>query len=168
MTCMAAPVLKNATKKNMNNPTLPKEAGSYILIPDDYAIQVEAGEYLDIVIGFTEKNKAGMGFSHPNIFDDKPVKMEFKHYHQNGSKSWTSEMGRDFTLRIPREQILLVRENGYSYPKVIINGETITLNVSGGGGKVWTDWIHNGSHTVVNLPIKTVKAIAEVSMPVQL
>jgi hypothetical protein len=94
---------------------------------------------------------------------------EFWFKHDNGgSKSWTSANGIEHTFVIPRSKIQLVREKGYSYPKIVIGGMTVTLNVSGGSGPAnfpgWVDYIGETASTLVNLPMEVLQAIAETSV----
>lgn len=145
-------------------PALPSKAGTYILIENEYAIHVETdGDYIALRVGYT-KTGAGIDSSFPTMARKRTTTFEFKHYHHNGSKSWTKEPGTEFVFILPRSEVKLVRENGYSYPKVIINECEVQLNTSGGGGKVWTDFIGEYVCTSINLPLATLSAIASVAV----
>ena len=146
------------------NPTFPEQAGCYVLIEGQYAIDIRAsGPNLILVVGYTRG--PGLTFSHPNLLTHEH-EFWFKH-DSGGSKSWTSANGIEHTFIIPRSKIQLVREKGYSYPKIVIGGMTVTLNVSGGSGARfpgWVDFIGETASTLVNLPMEVLRAIAEASI----
>lgn len=98
--------------------------------------------------------------------------MEFKHYRSSGGKFWTSAPGVDFLFCIPKSKIKLLPIQGHSYVHVEINGVEVVLNVCGGttydketGKSGWQDWVRDEAHTLVNMPLKKIKAIAEVAIP---
>jgi hypothetical protein len=149
----------------ITEPTLLSECGTKVTIDekDKYNIDIEAGEYLVISMGFTS-NKPGAKFNHPNIALTKKTIHEFKHYRQGGSKFWTSRAGIDHYLIIPRNQIKIIPEKGYSYIKAEINGVKVSFNVSGGGGGGWTDYLRTLTQTSVNHKLADIKKIAEVAV----
>jgi hypothetical protein len=151
--------------------TFPTVKSLYVLIPDKYALAIEDGQTLTLVMGFTH-DKAGARFEHPNISKSRGKKFEFKHYGQNGSKWWTSEQGVDHYLVVPRDQIRIVREMDYDYPRIVINNETVRLNVSGGSGgrgfPGWVSWIYGEAETCINHSLETLKAVCEVAIKTEL
>lgn len=150
----------------ITKPTLLSDCGILVTIDDKqkYNISIEQGDYL-IVIAGASAGKASMNFDHPNISATKKVIHEFKHYRKGGSKFWTSRAGKNYYFVIPRDQITLLPEKGYSYIPAEINGVKVTFNVSGGGGGgVWTDFLRNITEISVNHRIKDLKKIAEVAV----
>lgn len=155
----------NELPDNVTQATFPKLQGAYTLIPDEYTVIVtEDGEYLTLVFGFTKRE--WWSYTHPNLVRSEEKMFEFKH--DKPYKHWTSEPGIEHTFMVPRDKVHFVRENGYSYPKLWINGQVITLNTSGGcGGKIkgWVDWIYpDGVSTLVDLDKATVNAVAAVAI----
>jgi hypothetical protein len=56
----------------------------------------------------------------------------------------------------------LKSEPGFSFPKIEINGRTVTLNCGGGTmGGGWVDWIWNEAHALVNMDKATVAAVLD-------
>jgi hypothetical protein len=114
-------------------------------------------------MGFTA-GKSGANFTHPNIAATSKEVHEFKHYRNNGSKFWTSRAGINHYLVIPRNQIKLLPEKGYSYIKAEINGVKVSFNVSGGGGNGWTDFLSTSAHTSINHKLSDFKKVCEVAV----
>lgn len=126
----------------------------------------EADEYLVLVLPF-DGNKPGARFTHPNIVRTRNKKLEYKHYRADGSKYWTSKLGVEQVLVVPRALVQLninPTDPGYSYVPVIINNAEVTLNVSGGTANGWTDWVNTVCSACSNHPLKTLKAIAAVAV----
>lgn len=147
---------------------MPEERGWYVVIPGDYALAIqESGPNLIVVLGALVTDEA-YNFTHNNLLRRVDHKFEFKHYHANGSKSWTSKPGRYFAFIVPRSAIMVKRKCGYSYPEVRINGHEFRLNVSGGSGgrdrKEWTDYISEEVHASVGHPLADYEALAEVAL----
>jgi len=123
------------------------DCSNSLVIDNDYSINIEPSENQIIIMGF-DANKSASKFKHPNISATVKRIHEFKHYRKNGGKFWTSRAGVDHYLVIPRNQITILSEKGYSYIKTEINGVKVTLNVSGGtNGKGWADYLNTRCHT---------------------
>jgi hypothetical protein len=154
-----------STGKLLTEPTLLSECGTKVTldVKDQYNIEIEPSDYLVIIMGFTA-NKAGAKFTHPSIARTRKTVHEFKHYRKNGSKFWTSRAGVDHVFVVPRNQIKLLPEKGYSYIRAEINGVKVSFNVSGGGGGGWTDFLTTFTSTSVNHKLSDVKKIAEVAV----
>jgi hypothetical protein len=152
--------------KIVTAPILLSDCPSRITIDekDKYDIEIEAGEYLIVVMGFGV-DKGASRFQHPNIVASYKKIHEFKHYRKNGSKFWTSQAGVNHVFVIPRNKITIIPEKGYSYIKAEINGVKVSFSVSGGtcsGG--WADYLNIMTHTCINHKLEDVKKIAEVSV----
>lgn len=147
-------------------PTKLNEIKDIFQIDSTYQIKVnpQPEDFIFLVLGFSH-DKPGASIQHPAILDRKNRVHEYKHYKANGGKSWTSKAGVDILVAVPRNEVTLLPEKSYSYPKVEIGGQKITFNCSGGGGNIWTDWIDGINHTSTNMPIKKVKAILSKSIP---
>jgi len=155
-----------APSKIVTAPILLSNCPSRITIDEKekYDIEIEAGDYLVVVMGFGV-DKAASRFKHPNISASYKKVHEFKHYRKNGGKFWTSKAGIDHVFVIPRDKITIIPEMGYSYIKAEINGVKVVFSVSGGscrGG--WADYLNNTTHTCINHKLEDVKKIAEVSV----
>ncbi len=141
--------------------------GEFIVDTDDggYRVLIESGDHLILVAGATY-GKPAAKFQHPNVVARKCEVHEFKHYRKAGSKFWTARPGVNFYLVVPKDQIEMIPEKGYSYVPVKINGQKLVLNVSGGGSfdhGGWTDWVHRVVHTSVGFSKRTLKALADVA-----
>ena len=131
-----------------------------------YEIQFDSAPFLVLVFG-TLLNTAPDRFTHPNLLGKRCVVHEVKHYHQNGSKSWTRHPGANLYLALSKTSVKVVREHGYSYPKVVIAGRLLDLNVSGGGGEVWQDFARSRVSTAINHTVATLRAVADVALTVE-
>jgi hypothetical protein len=80
-----------------------------------------------------------------------------------GTKFWTSRLGRDFYFIVPKTEIKLIRDKGYSWVPVVVNGMKFSLNVSGGGAAQWVDSIRICCHTHCGWTKANLKKLAEVS-----
>jgi len=135
-----------------------------IVVDKDYDIAVDNGDHFVVEIGFT-KNHRSAHFTHPNIARTLERILEFKHYHNDGSKHWEQKKGGSHYFVVPQKFVEFPLEKGYSYVAAIINGERIVFNVSGGTSeKGWRDWVGIKVSTCVNQNIKTLQAIAAVSV----
>ncbi len=115
-------------------------AGERFQVADDYKIELPPGNHL-IVIAGAHMGESAYDFDHPNIVAKKSELFEFKHHRQSGSKFWTAKAGMSFFLVIPKAQIELLPEKGYSHVPVLIQGRKCFLNVSGVGSGGWTDYV---------------------------
>jgi len=86
-------------------------------------------------------------------------------YWPNGRKRWFQHAGRDFYFVIPRDRIALVFARGYSYVPVVINGQTLHLNVSGGTcDDGWTDFVRQVS-VGIQFSKQKLDLLAEAALP---
>ena len=135
-----------------------------ITVDDKYYLVIEKADEYAFIFPYTKGNK-GVAFTHPNIAGSRDNTLEFKHYHSDGGKHWTSESGVEHAVLVERSKIEFLKEKGYSYPKVRINGVTLTLNTSGGSYKDgWGDYIPKIISTCVNVPVTEFKAICDVAI----
>ena len=138
--------------------------GTYTLKDDPtYHIRVDPEPNIILAVSVYADARTST-FDHPNIVRRAPKVLEFKHYRAKGSKFWTAHPGITFYFVVPKENIELIEEKGYSYVKTLIGGRKVTLNVSGGAGNGWTDYIGVIAGTHVGYPLRTLKAIAENSL----
>lgn len=156
---------KHTAGKVITEPTLLSECETKVTIDekDRYNIEIQPGKYLVIKAGFTT-GKPGAKFSHPNITASGRTIHEFKHYRRGGSKFWTRRAGVDHYLVVPRNQIKLIPEKGYSYVRAEINGVKVLFNVSGAGGEGWTDYLTTFTTISVNHKLFDLKKICEVAI----
>lgn len=148
-------------------PTLPvplTETRLHVL--EDYDVVVETSPCIVLRMGFGLAKQAQLDFRHSNMLARQWVIHDFRHDRRDGHKSWSTRAGLDIYFAVHKTAIQLVKYNGLSYPVVKIGGELFTLNVSGGGGGIWTDWIRNTASTCVDLPMKKLKVVAAQSLPV--
>jgi hypothetical protein len=126
-----------------------------------YQIRIPEGDYLFLTISAFYGSPA-FNFNHKNILHSENKIMEFKTYLSNGGKRWTQKAGKDFLFAIKKDKIYMVEEEGYSYVKVIINGEKYSLNVNGGtNGSCWVDFVSQGSHVGVTKKKSNIQKLAE-------
>jgi len=141
---------------------LPIEGG-LLHLTTDYHISVPEGPCLIIRAGAGLDSRAA-AFTHPNVLEREPTVHHFKHYRPGGGKYWTSKAGVNFYFAIPKEQILLHPEPGYSYVKAQINGQEVVFNVSGGSFDGWTDFLTNPVEISVNHPVRVLRQLAEAAL----
>jgi hypothetical protein len=109
-------------------------------------VRLPPGDHLTVIAG-AHLGEPAYDFDHPNIAAKKSELFEFKHYRTGGSKFWTSKAGISFSFVIPKAQIELLAEKGFSYVPVLIHGRKCRLNVSGGTGNGgWTDHLGQVVH----------------------
>jgi len=130
---------------------------------DRYQIDIQPGDNLLIEIGASVR-KAASRFTHPNIIQSIKRVYDFKHYRNNGSKFWTIQAGISHYVIIPKSQVYILPEKGYSYVKAEINGVKVTFNVSGGTANGWTDWLGIGCQISINHKLSDIKKICEVAI----
>jgi len=138
-------------------------AYDFMLSDGLYRVVFGGGDYLLLDVGF-ELTKPLAHEANPNALAKRDKKFEFKHSAPNGAKWWTSSLGVTFLFAIPKENIQIVADTcGYSYPKIVINEQTITLNTSGGtiDGGGWGDFVGDAASTLINLCREEFLAIAE-------
>lgn len=134
-----------------------------------YIVTFPQGDHLIVCVG-ADYGTAGAKFNHPKVAIKASRVFELKHYHPVRGKFWTARAGIDFSFVIPKKEIELVEEHGYSYPKIIIGGEKYTLSVTGGTfpSGSWTDTVHQGAHMGIKCKVKTLKHLAEYAISPEL
>jgi hypothetical protein len=139
-------------------------AGERFQVEDDYRVELPPGNHL-IVIAGAHMGESAYDFDHPNIVAKKSELFEFKHYRKSGSKFWTSKAGMSFYLVIPKAQIELLPEKGYSYVPVLIHGRKCRLNVSGGTGNGgWTDYVRQVAHVGCGWTVTALRSLAMIAL----
>jgi len=138
-------------------------AGERFQVEEGYTVELPPGNHLTVIAGACLGEPASR-FDHPNVAAKKSELFEFKHYRRSGSKFWTSRPGVNFYFVVPKAQIDLLPEKGYSYVPVLIRGRKCRLNVSGGGGSErWTDYVRSVVHVGCGWPLKDLKLLAEIA-----
>ena len=139
-------------------------AGERFQVEDDYRVELPPGNHL-IVIAGAHLGEPAYNFDHPNIAAKKSEVFEFKHYRKGGSKFWTSKAGMSFYFVIPKAQIELLPEKGYSYVPVLIQGRKYRLNVSGvGDGNGWTDYVRQVVQVGCGWTIAAIRSLAAIAL----
>ena len=139
-------------------------AGDTFQVEADYQVKLPPGDHL-IVIAGAHLGKPGYNFDHPNVAVKKSELFEFKHYHRTRGKFWTSRPGANFYFVLPKAQIELLPEKGYSYVPVLIRGRKCRLNVSGGSGSGgWADYVGPVVHIGCGWSRKDLKLLAEIAV----
>jgi hypothetical protein len=114
-------------------------AGEQFQVEDRYKVKLPPGDHLTIVAG-AHFGEPAYNFDHPDIAAKKSEVFEFRHSRRNGSKFCTCKAGISFYFVLPKAQIELLPEKGYSYVPVLIQGRKCYLNVGGGtSDSGWTD-----------------------------
>jgi hypothetical protein len=139
-------------------------AGERFQVEERYEVRLPPGNHLVVVAG-ARLGESGYNFDHPNIAAKKSEPFQFKHYRKGGSKFWTSTPGISFYFVLPKAQIELLPEKGYSYVPVLIQGRKCHLNVSGGSrDNGWTDRVHQGVDIGCNWKIAALRSLATISL----
>lgn len=132
---------------------------------DDYRIGIAPGSALTILFGAKYPSPA-CRFAHTNVLAKQSRLFEVKRSRKSGRKSWTQHACEAFYFEVPKDQIYLLPTKGYSYVHVEVGGVEFKLNVSGctttDGG--WRDWVHRGSSAHIDAKVRTLKAVADVSL----
>ena len=142
-------------------------AGERFQVAEDYQVELPPGNHLTVIAG-AYLGEPAYDFDHPNVAAKKSAVFEFKHYRSGGSKFWTAKAGIGLYFVIPKAQIELLPEKGYSYVPVLIHGRRCVLNVSGGTGNGgWTDYVRPVAHIGCGWTIAALKALAAVALSPQ-
>jgi hypothetical protein len=145
------------------NKMLMSEAGTSFKIADDYEVVLPEGDHLILVVG-VPFNCSAASFEHKNVAAKVSDIFEYKHHHPKRGKFWTAKAGVNFYFLVPKTKIELLPEKGYSYVKCKMGNLPFFLNVSGGGGKGWTDVVHLVAHTGTTEKKSYLKMFAENSV----
>jgi hypothetical protein len=125
-----------------------------------YTIQFPPTDYI-IVHAAAKFGTPAMTFNHPNVAARTPRVYESKHYMKHGGKFWKSHAVVEYSFIIPKKNIELHEECGYSYVKVNIGTQKYHFNVSGGGGSNgWTDFVHEVVSIGFGHTLKSLKNLA--------
>ena len=89
-------------------------AGERFRVEADYDVELPPGNHLIVVAG-AQMGTPAYDFDSPNLAAKKSEIFEFKHYRRSGSKFWTSRAGISLYFVLPKGQIELAAEKGYSY-----------------------------------------------------
>lgn len=138
---------------------LTPEGGTIDLAPD-YHIEIAKCDHLILRAGITLNKPAAACFSHPNVIQRVETLHWFKRQLPQGGKRWWSRAGVDFFFAVPKAQIAVSEQPGYSYVRAEVGGVSVTFNVSGGTENGWTDWVREHVSIAVNHPIRDLKRIA--------
>jgi hypothetical protein len=139
-------------------------AGERFQVEKGYQVELPPGNHLTVIAG-APLGEPGYDFDHPNVAAKKSEWFEFKHYRKGGGKFWTSKAGINLYFVIPKAQIELLSEKGYSDVPVLIGGRQCRLNVSGGTGPGgWTDYVRPVVHVGCGWTIAALKALATVAL----
>jgi hypothetical protein len=135
-------------------------AGETFQVAEDYQVELPPGDHLTILAG-AHLGEPAYRFDHPNVAAKKSELFEFKHYRKSGSKFWTAKAGISFYFVLPKAQIELLPEKGYSYVPVLIQGRKYHLNVSGWSGDAgWTDCVRQKTHIGSGCTIAILRSLA--------
>lgn len=141
------------------------EVGERYEIDSEYRVVFPNTNHLVLMAGALYPNNA-IHFDHPNIAAKCNDIFETKSTWKSGRKKWFSHAGVAFYFVIPKTNIELIHEKGYSWVPVSINGMKLHLNVSGGTiGGGWTDIVREFSCTSIDLNKKQLKTLAEAALP---
>jgi len=139
-------------------------AGESFQVEEGYQVILPPGDHLIVVAG-AHLGEPGYDFDHPNVAAKKSELFEYKHYRKGGSKFWTSKAGISFSFVIPKAQIELLPEKGYSYVPVLVHGRKCRLNVSGGTGNGgWTDFVRQVAHVGCGWTIAALRSLAAIAL----
>lgn len=134
-------------------------------VEPNYHVELPDTEYFILVAGGNYP-AAATRYDHPNVAARQDKLFLTRSYWPNGRKRWFQHAGRDFYFVIPRDRIALVFARGYSYVPVVINGQTLHLNVSGGTcDDGWTDFMRQQVSVGIQFSKQKLDLLAEVALP---
>ncbi|MCU0981794.1 MAG: hypothetical protein MUF25_21805 [Pirellulaceae bacterium] len=133
------------------------EAGYFVELPDtESLVFVAGGNY----------PAAATRYDHANVAAKQDKVFLTRSYLPDGRKRWIQHAGRDFYFVIPRSRIALVFAKGYSFVPVLVNGQTLHLNVSGGTcGDGWSDFVRQQVSVGIGFSKQKLDLLAEVALP---
>jgi len=141
------------------------ELSGNVEVEPDYHVELPDTEYFILVAGGNYP-AAATRYDHPNVAAKQDKVFLTRSYWPNGSKRWCQHAGRDFYFVIPRDRIALVFAKGYSYVPVIINGQTLHLDVSGGTcNEGWTDFVRQQVSVGIQFSKQKLDLLAEAVLP---
>ena len=101
-------------------------AGEKFQVEADYQVMLPPGNHL-IVIAGTHLGTTGLQLRPPQCRREEERTVRVQALPQGGGKFWTSRPGIDFYFVLPKAQIELLPEKGYSYVPVLIRGRKCRL-----------------------------------------
>jgi hypothetical protein len=131
-----------------------------------YSLVIQNAAHRVIVVPAYADSAAGQ-WRHERALT-QPKTLEFKHERSDGSKYWTRDAGVEHAFIIPDEVIHVLPEVTFSYPKLEINGVTITASTSGGtsrDGKGWSDYLGVTVGTLVIRECTWLEALSNIALP---
>lgn len=132
-----------------------------------YEIHFHRTDILIIRFGRTF-SKTAASFNHLRLIARRGEIFEFKHYHPIRGKFWTAKPGVEFYFAFAGKDIEIAHKETYSHPMIRIGGEELSLSTSGGTvGDGWVDWILPCANTFVDIPWKTIKALAKKALTIE-
>jgi hypothetical protein len=138
-----------------------------LIIPDKYKITVDqTANYILFELPYALDHHC-WDLQPPNLLGRRTSLLEFKHYRQNGSKFWSCKPGISLYFAVAKDNIKILQKEGYSYPELKIGKTSFRVNVSGGGGPLWTDHLGANVSCCTNLPKTTLKEISHHALTVQ-
>ena len=141
------------------------ELSGKVEVEPDYYVDLPDTEYFILVAGGNYP-AAATRYDHPHVAAKQDKVFLTRAYWPDGRKRWCQHAGRDFYFVVPRSRIALVFTKGYSYVPVIVNGQTLHLNVSGGtsdGG--WADFVQQQVSVGIGFTKRKLDLLAEVAVP---
>ena len=139
-------------------------AGERFQVEEGYHVALPPGDHLIVVAG-AYLGEPAYDFEHPHIAAKRSELFEFKHYRHSGSKFWTSHAGISFYFALPKAQIELLPEKGYSSVPVLIHGRKCVLSVSGGGANGgWSDHVRRVAHVGCGWTIAALRRLATIAV----
>jgi hypothetical protein len=136
--------------------TVEIEPGYQVELPDDDCLILVAG---------AKYPAAATRYDHPHLAAWRDEVFQTRAYWPDGRKKWFQHAGRDFYFVIPRDRVALVFSKGFSFVPVLVNGLSLQLNVSGGGGDTWTDYVGQRSHVGIGLTKRKLELLAQAALP---
>jgi len=135
---------------------------------DNYTVEFSPHEHI-VLRASALWGTASSRFQHDKMVACQTTVLEFKHEARNGRKHWTAKPGIEFWFVVPKAKLELVREKGYSYVPVKLNGVSFRLNVSGGTAKSkgWTDWVGEHADTCCGFKAKHLRALFAAAMTLE-
>ncbi len=140
------------------------ELSGTVEIAPGYQVELPDDDCLILVAG-AKYPAAATRYDHPHLAARQDQVFHTRAYWPDGRKKWFAHAGRDFYFVIPRDRIELVFTKGYSYVPVLVNGQSWRLNVSGGGGEIWTDYVRHQSHVGIGCSKKQLDSLARAALP---
>ena len=139
--------------------------GERFRVEEGYEVRLPPGNHLVLIAG-AYLGDAGYDFDHPSVVAKRSELFEFKHSCRNGRKFWTSKVGINFYFVVPKAQMDLLSEKGYSDVPVLIGGRKYRMNVSGGTNDCgWVDVVPRVAHIGCGFSTAALRSLARIALP---